>query len=93
MIVGVNRFADEDTGERIEIHHLDAAIEEAQCRRTAAIRARRDSGAVEAAIAEVVRVAGTDENLLPPLREALRSRCTVGELCGALRSVWGTYDP
>ena len=61
--------------------------------RTAAIRARRDSAAAEAAIAEVVRVAGTDENLLPPLREALRTRCTVGELCGALRSVWGTLRP
>ena len=48
--------------------------------------------AAEAALAEVRRVAETDENLLPALREALRARCTVGELCGALRELWGTYD-
>ena len=34
----------------------------------------------------------TDANLLPPMREALRARCTVGEICGALRELWGTYD-
>jgi methylmalonyl-CoA mutase N-terminal domain/subunit len=34
----------------------------------------------------------TDENLLPPLREALRAHCTIGELCGVLREEWGTYD-
>jgi methylmalonyl-CoA mutase, N-terminal domain len=93
VIVGVNRFAEDDTGERVEIHHLDPAIEVEQCQRTAATRAGRDAGAVETAIAEVVRVAGTDENLLPSLRQALAIRCTIGELCGALRSVWGTYDP
>ena len=35
---------------------------------------------------------GGDENLLPPMREALRARCTVGEICGVLREEWGTYD-
>jgi methylmalonyl-CoA mutase N-terminal domain/subunit len=33
-----------------------------------------------------------DTNLMVPLREALRARCTVGEICGALRELWGTYD-
>ena len=41
---------------------------------------------------EVGRVAQTDANLLPALREALRSRCTVGEICDTLRELWGTYD-
>ncbi len=93
VIVGVNRFTAEEADERIEIHHLDPAIELAQRKRTAAVRAQRDATVAAAAVAEVVRVAGTSENLLPALREALRARCTVGELCGALRSVWGTYDP
>jgi methylmalonyl-CoA mutase N-terminal domain/subunit len=93
VIVGVNRFTAEEADERIEIHQLDPAIELAQRERTAAVRAQRDATVADAAVAEVVRVAGTSENLLPVLREALRARCTVGELCGALRSVWGTYDP
>jgi methylmalonyl-CoA mutase, N-terminal domain len=93
VIVGVNRFTADEDSDRVEIHRLDPAIELRQCERTAAIRAQRDATAAEAALAEVVRVAGTAGNLLPPLREALRVRCTVGELCGALRSIWGTYDP
>ena len=46
----------------------------------------------EAALAEVRRVAGTKENLLPPMREALAAMCTVGEICNALREEFGTYD-
>jgi methylmalonyl-CoA mutase N-terminal domain/subunit len=40
----------------------------------------------------VGRIAATDANLLPALREALRAQCTVGEICGVLRELWGTYD-
>jgi methylmalonyl-CoA mutase N-terminal domain/subunit len=43
-------------------------------------------------VTEVGRVAGTDGNLLPPLRDALAVRATIGELCEALRELWGTYD-
>jgi methylmalonyl-CoA mutase N-terminal domain/subunit len=56
------------------------------------VRAERDAGQVESALAEVRRAAETDENLLPPMREALRARATVGEICGVLRELWGTYD-
>ena len=56
------------------------------------VRAERDAAAAEAALGEVRRVAGTAENLLPPMREALRARCTVGEICEVLREEWGTYD-
>jgi methylmalonyl-CoA mutase N-terminal domain/subunit len=47
---------------------------------------------VGAALAEVRRVAGTTENLLPPMRAALETRCTVGEICEVLREEWGTFD-
>jgi hypothetical protein len=40
----------------------------------------------------VRRVAGTAENLLPPMRDALHAHCTVGEICEVLREEWGTYD-
>jgi methylmalonyl-CoA mutase N-terminal domain/subunit len=56
------------------------------------VRARRDAAAAETALAGVRRVASGEGNLLPPLREALRARCTIGELCGALREQWGMHD-
>jgi methylmalonyl-CoA mutase N-terminal domain/subunit len=91
VIVGVNRYTVAEP-ERIELHHLDPAIERAQRDRTAALRSSRDAVRVEATVAEVRRVAESSENLLPSLRDALAVRATVGELCGALREVWGTYD-
>ena len=65
---------------------------ERQIERTARVRAERDAAAADAALAEVRRVAETDANLLPAIREALRARCTVGEVCDVLRELWGTYD-
>jgi methylmalonyl-CoA mutase N-terminal domain/subunit len=91
VIVGVNRFT-EDEAQPVDIHRLDPELERRQRARVADVRARRDPAAVAATLGEVRRAAITDENLLPALREALRVRCTIGELCGALREVWGTHD-
>lgn len=91
VVVGVNRFQEAE-GEHIELHRLDPEIERRQLERTARVRAERDAPAAEAALAEVRRVAATEENLLPPMREALRARCTVGEICNVLRDEWGMYD-
>jgi methylmalonyl-CoA mutase N-terminal domain/subunit len=91
VVVGVNRFVEAEDAD-VELLEVDLASERAQRERTSRVRAERDAEAASAAIAEVVRVAQTDGNLLPPLREALRARCTVGEVCGALRELWGTYD-
>ena len=91
VVVGVNRFAEDDE-ERVELLQVDPEGERRQRERTARVRAERDGASAEAALAEVRRVAETDENLLPALREALRARCTVGEICGVLRELWGTYD-
>jgi methylmalonyl-CoA mutase N-terminal domain/subunit len=91
VIVGVNRFTEAEE-EPIELHRLDPAVERRQVERTARVRAERDSGEAEAALAEVRRVAAGDGNLLFPMREALRARCTVGEICNALRAEFGEYD-
>ena len=91
VVVGVNRFT-EDEQESVELLHVDPESERRQRERTARVRAERDARAAAAALDEVAQVAETDENLLPPLREALRARCTVGEICGRLRELWGTYD-
>jgi methylmalonyl-CoA mutase N-terminal domain/subunit len=91
VIVGVNRYKEHDT-EPIELHELDPEAEKRQLERTARVRAERDAHAAERALAEVRRVARGDENLLPTIREALRARCTVGEICDVLRDEFGTFD-
>jgi methylmalonyl-CoA mutase N-terminal domain/subunit len=91
VVVGVNRY-EEKGEEQIELHRLDPAIERRQLERTAQVRAERPAAAADAALGEVRRVAATEENLLPPMREALRARCTIGEICDVLREEWGTYD-
>jgi methylmalonyl-CoA mutase N-terminal domain/subunit len=56
------------------------------------VRAERDAGEAQAALAGVREAAQGTENLLPPLREALRARCTIGEICNVLREEFGMYD-
>jgi methylmalonyl-CoA mutase N-terminal domain/subunit len=91
VIVGVNRYQEHEE-EPIELHELDPEAEKRQLERTARVRAERDAGAAEAALEEVRRVTRRDENLLPPMRDALRLRCTVGEICDVLRDEYGTFD-
>ena len=92
ILVGVNRYVEEELGEEIELHRLDPEAERRQVERTARVRAERDAQATGAALAAVRGAAGGSENLLPPMREALAARCTVGEICNALREEFGTYD-
>jgi methylmalonyl-CoA mutase, N-terminal domain len=91
VVIGVNRFSEEGQ-ERVELLQVDPEGERRQKERTARGRAERDADAAAKALAEVGSTAESDANLLPPLREALRAGCTVGEICGLLRELWGTYD-
>jgi methylmalonyl-CoA mutase, N-terminal domain len=91
VVVGVNRFAEHED-ERVELLAVDPEIERRQRERTARVRGERDASTAEAALGEMIRVAESEANLLPAIREALRVNCTVGEICGALRVLWGTYD-
>jgi methylmalonyl-CoA mutase N-terminal domain/subunit len=91
VIVGVNRFTEHDE-EPIELHRLDPAAEKRQLERTARVRAERNAKEADAALAAVHEVARGDGNLLVPMRDALRARCTVGEICNALRDEFGMYD-
>ncbi|MFJ2056323.1 methylmalonyl-CoA mutase [Streptomyces sp. NPDC087908] len=92
VVVGVNRFT-VDAEEPYEPLRVDPEIEAQQAARLAALRAGRDGAAVDAALAELRRAAAGTDNVLPPMKEALRARATVGEVCDALRQVWGTYVP
>jgi methylmalonyl-CoA mutase, N-terminal domain len=91
VIVGVNAY-EEESGERIELLQIDPTAERRQLERTAQVRAERNTEEAAAAIATVREAARGEANLLPPMREALRARCTVGEICEALRAEWGMYD-
>jgi methylmalonyl-CoA mutase, N-terminal domain len=91
VIVGVNRYR-EDEPEQIELQRIDPEAERRQLERTTSVRAGREAAAAEAALARVRETARGSENLLPPLREALRAQCTIGELCNVLREEFGMYD-
>jgi methylmalonyl-CoA mutase N-terminal domain/subunit len=91
-IVGVNAFADARDDGRIELLRLDPEAERRQVERTRRVRAERNAAEAERTLALVREAARGRENMLPPLREALRAHCTVGEVCGVLREEWGTHD-
>jgi methylmalonyl-CoA mutase N-terminal domain/subunit len=91
VIVGVNKHVESER-EEIELHILDPEAERRQLERTARVRAERNASEAAAAIERVRETARGDGNLLQPMREALRSYCTVGEICNVLRDEWGTYD-
>jgi len=95
VVVGVNRFV-LDQEDPYEPLRVDPAIEAQQADRLTTLRKERDNAEVDRRLDEL-RVAaapsGAEANVLYPMREALRARATVGEVCHALRDVWGRYLP
>ncbi len=92
IVVGLNKYAS-DEEEPYEPLRVDPAIEAQQAERLARLRADRDNAAVEKHLAALKQAAQGTENVLYPMKEALRARATVGEVCNALRDVWGVYSP
>ena len=91
VIVGVNRYEEPDE-EPIEILRIDPALERKQIERVQALRARRDARAAEEALARLKREAATDGvNLMPAIVDASKAYVTMGEMCDALREVWGVW--
>ena len=92
VVVGVNKFgiAEEEPYQPLRV---DPAIEHDQAERLAALRDGRDKAEFTRRIDDLRRAAAGPDNLLYPLREALRARATVGEVCDALRDIWGLYQP
>jgi methylmalonyl-CoA mutase N-terminal domain/subunit len=92
VIVGVNRFT-ESSQREIEIMRVGAELEAAQVERLQQLRAQRDGAAVTRSLDAVRRAAEGTDNLLPVMREALCLMATVGEICNALRDVFGVHRP
>ncbi|WP_329253021.1 methylmalonyl-CoA mutase family protein [Actinoallomurus sp. NBC_01490] len=90
-IVGVNRHT-QSIEEPLEILRVSHEVEREQNRLLAARRSERDQAAVDAALARMVEVARTKDNLIPAMLDAARAEATLGEICGALRDEWGSYS-
>jgi methylmalonyl-CoA mutase, N-terminal domain len=93
VVVGVNRFVDEGEPEVPDILRVDPESEREQVERLGAFKSGRDAELVEKRLKEVRDAADTANNLLPTLRQALKDRCTLGEVCGAMKDVFGEYQP
>jgi methylmalonyl-CoA mutase N-terminal domain/subunit len=91
VVVGVNDFVAEQE-RSIPLFRIDEEIERSQLARLQALRAKRDTGKTKAALAELARRAGTNENLLPAILAAVEAYATVGEISDALRRVFGEYQ-
>jgi methylmalonyl-CoA mutase, N-terminal domain len=92
IVVGVNAYQEEDI-EVPDLLRVDPESEREQLARLAAFKAERDHALVERRLEELREVARGSENLLPAIRQALKDRCSLGEVCGAMRDVFGSYAP
>ncbi len=90
LVVGVNCHTASVTGD-LEILRVSHAVEVEQVRELASRRQVRDSVAVHAAVARMVEVSRTQDNMIPAMLDAVRREATLGEICGALRAEWGEY--
>jgi methylmalonyl-CoA mutase N-terminal domain/subunit len=93
VVVAVNKFVDEGEPEVPDILRVDPESERAQVQRLKAFKQDRDAQLVQQRLKEVRAVADSPDNLLPTLRQALKDRCTLGEVCGAMKDVFGEYQP
>jgi methylmalonyl-CoA mutase N-terminal domain/subunit len=90
-IVGVNGFV-ETADEQIELLQIDETAQQRQCDKLAVLRNRRDNDRVGRALDALRKAASGTGNTMPHILEAVRAYATVGEICDALRDVFGTYE-
>ncbi len=91
VVVGINRYMTEDEKLEIELLKIDPRVEEEQRKRLKSLRARRHQRAVQSALQGLQKAAREEKNLMPPILEAVKAYATLGEICDALREVYGEY--
>src|SRR4051812_28060677 len=91
IMVGVNAFVQQDDPP-LEILYIDESASDTQLAKLEALRQRRSQESVTRALDGLRVAAGTAENLMPRILDAVRAYATVGEMCDALREVWGEYE-
>jgi methylmalonyl-CoA mutase N-terminal domain/subunit len=92
IVVGVNKHEEDDV-EVPDLLRVDPESERLQVRRLTAFKESRDQALVARRLEELREVARGDGNLLPAIRAALKDRCSLGEVCGAMQDVFGKYAP
>jgi methylmalonyl-CoA mutase N-terminal domain/subunit len=92
LVVGVNSYEEEDI-EVPDLLRVDPESEREQLDRLRAFKENRDQALVAGRLEELRKAAGGSENLLPPIRQALKDRCSIGEVSGAMQEVFGAYAP
>jgi methylmalonyl-CoA mutase N-terminal domain/subunit len=92
VIVGVNKYAMTDEPNGVPILVIDESVRTHQVERLQEIRSRRDSGAVANALEKLKLAAKNNENTMPATIDAVRAYATLGEICSALRDVYGIYE-
>src|SRR5262249_41110606 len=91
-IVGVNKYRMEDEPQEVPILVIDESVRNHQLERLEKVRAARDSGAVSKSLDKLRIAAKRGDNTMPATIEAVRSYATLGEICSALRDVYGVYE-
>ena len=91
-IVGVNKYAMEEEPAKVDILVINEGVRERQLERLAQAKSRRDAGAVANSLEALKRAAAAGENTMPATIEAVRAYATLGEICDALRDVYGLYE-
>ena len=90
IIVGVNDYVMDEVPH--PILYIDESVAEEQLKRVAAMKASRDDAALQRGLESLKEAARGSDNLMPPILEASRAYATLGEMCDALREVWGEYE-
>ena len=90
VIVGVNKFTEAEE-QPLEVLEIDERAERRQIERLRDLRARRSQAEVEHTLTELKRCAESSDNTMPKILDAVRAYATVGEICGALKDVFGSY--
>jgi len=91
VVVGMNKFQIKE-GPPKGLLRVDPIVGEQQSAKLKALRARRDNVRVDAALVALKKTAQSEENLMPPILEAVRAYATLGEICDVLRAVFGEYQ-
>jgi methylmalonyl-CoA mutase, N-terminal domain len=91
IIVGVNAFVEEQE-EAVGILYIDESVAQRQLARLEQVKETRDNDQVRSSLERLQAVAQAGENTMPLLLDAVRAYATIGEMCDALREVWGEYE-
>ncbi len=92
ILVGLNAYQS-DEAQAIPVFRGNPETEQRQIDQLHALRQKRDQASVDRTLADVIGAARANENLVPALIESVKTYATLGEICEALRGVYGTYEP